>query len=113
MLTRVVALCFRTSPSGSARFRECSGSEIEVTTARDLLPFLAPGLLTALAPEHADGATTYGVEHRHDGRGLLTAMTTDWGGIWVVAGKDFVLEFTAHGQSIPPLRMPAKSQSGH
>ena len=60
-------------------------------------PFLlGPGLLPALALEHADGAAGLGVEHGPDQSGLPITMTACPDRVGVVAGKDFVFEFAAH-----------------
>jgi hypothetical protein len=57
---------------------------------------LGPGLFTATAFEHAEGAAGGGIQHRPDNGGLSPASIArrDW--IGLVVGKDFVLELATH-----------------
>ena len=57
-----------------------------------LLLIVGPSLLPAFALEHADGAATEGIQHCPEESGFLSARIarSDW--VWVIAGKDFVLE---------------------
>src|SRR5882757_4957694 len=62
-----------------------------------LLLILGPGLLTAIAFEHTDGAAGLGIQHRPKQRWLLIAIVTRLDRIGGVPGKDFVLELVIHG----------------
>ena len=57
---------------------------------------LGPGLLSALALEHADGAAVLGIEHFPKERGLLAAMAAHGDRVGHVAGKNFAFKFVVH-----------------
>src|SRR5881392_956924 len=61
------------------------------------LPFaFGPCLLAAFALQHAEGSATEGIQHRPNKGGLPPASIAGRCWIWLVAGKDFVLELVTH-----------------
>jgi hypothetical protein len=69
---------------------------------RQLYLILGPGLLTALALEHADCAPVVGIEHGSNHSGLLAAIAACSDRIGIEAARDLVFEVVVHVR--PPVR---------
>jgi hypothetical protein len=71
---------------------------------RPLRLSLGPGLLPAIALEHAEGASGERIQHRQNHSRFLTAMVArlDW--IGIEAGEDFVFELVSHCIACPSTR---------
>jgi hypothetical protein len=65
-----------------------------------LLFTLSPGLLTALALEHANDPTGLGVEHLRRKDRLAATLIARLHWIWLIAGKDFVLKIAVHSAAL-------------
>jgi hypothetical protein len=68
----------------------------ERADAAALLFVLSPGLLAALALEHANDSTGIRVEHLHREGQPSATVIAGLGRIWLIAGKDFVFEIAVH-----------------
>ncbi|MGY4350965.1 hypothetical protein ACVWXM_007458 [Bradyrhizobium sp. GM7.3] len=81
---------------GAAR----ASGQLAAATEAALLFTLGPGLLTALALEHANDPTGLGVEHLRRKDRLAATLIARLHWIWLIAGKDFVLKIAVHSAAL-------------